>query len=125
MLQCKVYFKIYFLGAIDGKHCEIQSFGKSGSLFYNYKGKFSIILFALVDANYRFMFVEVGKPGSINDASVWQVGISTWNTIAANYVRTIVVLIFKLSQLYILSIMQRLHSLERCISWFQVTKLIV
>ncbi len=44
----------------------------SGSLFYNYKGHFSIVLFALVDANYQFLFVDVGQPGSVSDASVWQ-----------------------------------------------------
>ena len=44
----------------------------SGSLFYNYKGKFSIVLFALVDANYNFLFVDVGQPGSANDAHIWQ-----------------------------------------------------
>ena len=31
------------------------------------------MLFALVDADYNFMFIEVGQPGSVNDASVWQV----------------------------------------------------
>lgn len=30
------------------------------------------MLFALVDANYEFLFVDVGKPGSTNDAKVWQ-----------------------------------------------------
>ena len=44
----------------------------AGSLFYNYKGKFSIVLFALVDANYKFLFVDVGQPGSANDARIWQ-----------------------------------------------------
>ena len=32
-----------------------------------------MVLFALVDADYNFMFIEVGQPGSVNDASVWQV----------------------------------------------------
>ena len=44
----------------------------SGSLFYNYKGHFSVVLFALVDANYQFMFVDIGKPGSFSDAKIWQ-----------------------------------------------------
>jgi hypothetical protein len=26
----------------------------------------------LVDANYEFLFVDIGKPGSTNDARVWQ-----------------------------------------------------
>jgi DDE superfamily endonuclease len=41
-------------------------------VFYNYKGTFSIVLFALVDANYQFLYVDIGKPGSTNDAKVWQ-----------------------------------------------------
>ena len=44
----------------------------SGSLFHNYKGGFSLVLFALVDANYRFLYVDIGKPGSANDAKIWQ-----------------------------------------------------
>jgi hypothetical protein len=60
------------LAALDGKHVVVSAFKKSGSLFYNYKGTFSIILFALVDANYRFLFVDIGRPGSNNDAKVWQ-----------------------------------------------------
>ena len=62
----------FALGALDGKHIQVQSFNNSGSLFFNYKGTFSVVLFALVDANYKFMFVDIGKPGSRNDASVWQ-----------------------------------------------------
>ena len=61
----------FALGALDGKHIQVQSFNNSGSLFFNYKGTFSVVLFALVDANYNFMFVDIGKPGSTNDASVW------------------------------------------------------
>jgi hypothetical protein len=26
----------------------------------------------LVDANYNFLFIDIGKPGSNNDAKVWQ-----------------------------------------------------
>ena len=62
----------YALAAMDGKHCMVQSFKKSGSLYHNYKGHYSIILFALVDANYQFLYVDIGKPGSNNDAAVWQ-----------------------------------------------------
>ena len=43
-----------------------------GSLFHNYKGSFSLVLFELVDANYKFLFVEVGRPGSVNDARIYQ-----------------------------------------------------
>jgi hypothetical protein len=26
----------------------------------------------LVDANYQFIFVDIGKPGSVSDARIWQ-----------------------------------------------------
>ena len=30
-----------------------------------------MVLFALVDAHYSFLFVSIGKPGSANDAQIW------------------------------------------------------
>ena len=39
------------LGAIDGKHFRIIAPAKSGSLYYNYKGYFSILVLAVVNAN--------------------------------------------------------------------------
>lgn len=44
----------------------------SGTEYYNYKSFFSIVLFALVDANYNFMFVDSGCQGRISDGSVFQ-----------------------------------------------------
>ena len=40
------------IAAVDGKHVRIKMPTGSGSLFYNYKHFFSILLLALVDANY-------------------------------------------------------------------------
>ncbi|XP_062412373.1 uncharacterized protein LOC134102312 [Sardina pilchardus] len=51
------------LGAIDGKHVYIQPPANSGSLFYNYKGRFSVVLMAVVDANYKFVYASVGTQG--------------------------------------------------------------
>ncbi|XP_011884009.1 PREDICTED: uncharacterized protein LOC105571142, partial [Vollenhovia emeryi] len=59
------------LGAIDGKHVIIQCPIRSGSEFFSYKEMFSIVLFALVDANYNFMFVDVGCQGRISDGGVF------------------------------------------------------
>jgi len=60
------------LGALDGKHVAIRSPKNSGSLYYNYKGFFSIVLMALVDADYKFIWVEAGASGSASDAQLFQ-----------------------------------------------------
>ncbi len=59
------------VGALDGKHIAIRCPKKSGSLYYNYKGFYSIVLMALVDADYRFIWVDVGAQGSASDAQIF------------------------------------------------------
>ena len=59
------------LGAIDGKHVRIRNPRLAGSHYYNYKRYYSIVLLALVDADYKFLFVDVGAVGSEGDAGIF------------------------------------------------------
>ena len=43
----------------------------SGSYYYNYKGKFSIVLIALVGAEYKFLYFGVGCNGRVSDEGVF------------------------------------------------------
>jgi hypothetical protein len=60
------------IDAMDGKHNCLEKAGyDAGSTFFNYKHTFSVVLLAVVDADYRLFFVDVGCQGRISDGGVF------------------------------------------------------
>ena len=44
----------------------------SGSLYHNFKGGFSVVLMALVDANLEFIYVDAGQCWRHTDRGIWR-----------------------------------------------------
>lgn len=58
------------IGHLDGRHIEMIR-PKNGNDYINYRKNYSIVLLGLVDANYNFLYVDVGTPGKISDSEVF------------------------------------------------------
>ena len=74
-IKKKFYTKWNFpncIGALDGKHVMIQAPNRSGSLFFNYKGHFSTVLMVLVDAEYHFIYVDIGDYGNNAEGAIFR-----------------------------------------------------
>jgi len=57
----------YAFAAVDGSHLPIKcpnGGAQSMKQYFNFKGFYSVVLMALVDAEYRFIWASVGAPGT-------------------------------------------------------------
>lgn len=59
------------IGALDGKHIAIRCPAGGGSYYFNYKKFHSIVMLALVDAQHRFTYVDVGSNGACSDSGIF------------------------------------------------------
>ena len=73
----------YAFCGIDGSHLPIKcpdGGGEAMKQYYNFKNFYSVILLALVDAKYRFIWCSLGAPGHTHDSTYFQT-CSLWNNI--------------------------------------------
>ena len=65
----------YAFSAVDGSHLPIKcpnGGAQAMKQYFNFKGFYSIVLMALVDAEYRFIWASVGAPGNTHDSTLFQ-----------------------------------------------------
>ena len=61
----------YTIWALDSKHITIRYHRKSGSKYFNYKVSHSLVLFAMVDAEYKFIWYDITVAGSSSDSQIF------------------------------------------------------
>ena len=59
------------VAALDGRQITIKKPANTGNLYYNYKGFFSIPMLAFVDAEYTFIWIELGGKGHMSDSQIF------------------------------------------------------
>ncbi|CAH2088949.1 unnamed protein product [Euphydryas editha] len=60
------------LGSIDGKHVTIVCPPNSGSNYFCYLKKFSVVLMAIVGPHYNFLCIDVGGFGKNSDGGIFE-----------------------------------------------------
>jgi len=60
------------IGALDGKHIRMRKPTELASLYLNHRNFHSIVLLALADANYKFLWVDIGSEGKAGNSSQLQ-----------------------------------------------------
>lgn len=63
----------YCIGAMDGKHIRIIKPNNRGSLFFQLQRVSSIVLLAVVDVDYRFIYIDVGAYGKESDSMIFKI----------------------------------------------------
>lgn len=58
-------------GSIDGTHIPIIAPPEYAADYFNYKHFHSLVLLGVVDYNYKFIYVNIGRPGRVNDATIF------------------------------------------------------
>ena len=61
----------YAVGALDRRSIAIKKPANTGSLYHSYKEFFSIPMLALVDAEYKFIWIELGGKGHVSDSQIF------------------------------------------------------
>lgn len=59
------------IGALDGTHVPILAPPEHAADYFNYKHYHSMVILAMVDAKYQFIYANVGRPGGVNDATIF------------------------------------------------------
>lgn len=73
----------FAFSALDGSHIPMRcppGGAEARKQYHNFKNFYSIILMALVDAKYRFIWTACGSPGNTHDSTVFQ-GTNLWHNI--------------------------------------------
>ena len=73
-METEWQFRFAF-SAIDGSHLPIKCPNggpESMKQYHNFKNFYSVVLFALVDAKYRFIWAAIGAPGNTHDSMYFQ-----------------------------------------------------